>query len=79
MAKSKVPVSKAALFRRINRRLAQDDEVLKTTRGARAIMDLGEYYVLDWRRNWATHKDVDPEGLGRELGVLKEWERVEGL
>jgi hypothetical protein len=74
--KSFVPVSERALVQRINRKLLLDDQRLVKTRGAQAILDLGEYYVLDWRRNLALDTRVDPEDLGRELGALRPWERV---
>ena len=72
-----VPVSERALIQRINRVLASDDQKVVTTRGARAILDLGYYYVLDWRRNLAVQTDLDLESFGRELGCLKPWERLE--
>jgi hypothetical protein len=30
--------------------------------------DMGDYYIVDQRRNWIVTKHVDPEELGRELG-----------
>lgn len=69
-------VSLSALMKRINRRLRANDEMLRTTRGERARLDLGDYYVHDFRRNLALDTHVDPERLGRELGVLREHERV---
>jgi hypothetical protein len=76
MAKQKAAVSLRAVIQRINRRLAADDEVLKVARGARAQLDLGDFYILNTRGNWIDHKNVDPEALARELGVLKAWEKV---
>jgi len=46
-----------------------------TVRGSLAAA-LGDYYLLDWRTNAVHAKDVDPEELGRKLGVLRVWERV---
>jgi hypothetical protein len=69
-------VSLPALIKRINRRLRVDDEMLRTTRGERARLDLGDYYVHDFRRNFITEHHVNPEDLGRELGVLSDNERV---
>jgi len=74
MARQKVPVSVKALVQRINRRLKDDEQILKKSRGARARLDLGEWYVLNWNRNLIVDKRVDPEELARELGVLHEWE-----
>jgi hypothetical protein len=76
MTKQKVPVSMRAIIQRINRKLAVDDEVLKTTRGERAKFDLGSHFILDWRRNFIVAKYVDPEAYAREIGVLAEWEEV---
>lgn len=71
-----VPVTTRALIQRINRVLAKRDEQLRATRGARARLDLGDFYVHELRRNLALETRVDPEEFGRELGVLKPWERV---
>lgn len=77
MAASKqVPVSRRALFARINRHLKKDGEWLRASRGERALQDLGEYYVIDISRNFVLHKDVDLEDLGRELGVLAAFEKL---
>jgi hypothetical protein len=65
-----------ALTQRINRKLAQDDEQLKKATGARFRQDVGEYYVLNLRLNAVMRQDVDPESLGRKLGVLRAWECV---
>lgn len=69
-------VSLTALISRINRRLAHECEQLHKSRGARCLLDLGEYYVRDCNRNFIVEKNVDPEQLGRELGVLKHDEQV---
>jgi hypothetical protein len=74
MAHQKMPVTMKALTQRINRVLRRDEEMLRKTRGARAIQDLGEWYVLNWNKNWIVHHHVDPEDLGREIGVLNKWE-----
>jgi len=71
-----VAVTMRALVQRINRQLAKDEEVLKGTRGARARQDLGDFYRLDWNHNRVLETDVDPEGLGRKLGVLRPYERL---
>jgi hypothetical protein len=74
--KATAPVSMRALIQRVNRKLAADDEVLKAARGARAVQDLGYHYIVDSKHNLVLHKDVDVEHLGRELGVLRAYERV---
>jgi hypothetical protein len=74
---SKVPVTLRAVIQRINRKLAADDEVLKTLRGDRWRGDLGDYYIVNINRNSVTAQHVDPEELGRELGVVRGFEQVE--
>ena len=77
MAKStKVPVSERALIQRINRKLRHDDEMLKVARGGRTEQSVGRYYIINFNRNWIVSQNVDPETVGRELGVLAEWEQV---
>ena len=75
MARSKVPVTMRAVIARINRKLKPDDEVVKVPRG-RWRQELGDYYVLDWHRNYIVDHHVDPEVLGRKLGVLGDWEEI---
>ena len=70
-------VTPRAAIQRINRKLAHDGEKLVTTRGARNRQNLGEYFILDESRNCviATHCDI--EKLGREIGVIEKWEKME--
>lgn len=72
----KVPVSRRALIARITRRLAKDRKVLKAGRGIRTIKGMGDYYIVDLHRNVCVALNVDPEALGRELGVLADYEEV---
>jgi hypothetical protein len=72
-----IPISKRALIQRINRKLRPDGEMLKTARSARVASSVGCYFTIDFNRNWVTGQRVDPEALGRELGVLHDYERVE--
>ena len=66
----KRPVSESALIRRVNRKLVPDLHQLKKSRGETMRQDLGEFYVLDLFRNTVCDLNVDPEQIGRELGVL---------
>ncbi len=74
LKKGKVPVSTRALMQRLNRAMWDDDRMVKATRGRRAFIDLGEYYVLDWRINGIVETHVDLEELGKEYEVLKDYE-----
>jgi hypothetical protein len=75
---NKVQVTARALVQRINYSLAKKNDLqVKKTRGARALLDLGEYYVLDVARNFVQETNVDIEDLGRELKVLADFECLE--
>jgi hypothetical protein len=77
MAKNrKVGVSARAVVARINRKLKPDLEALKISRSERMRLDVGRYFIIDYRLNAIQRHNVDPKALGRELGVLKEWEEV---
>lgn len=76
MNSQKAPVSERALLQRINRKLRREDEVLKVSRTARMVSSVGRYYVVDVLRNIVSCQHVDPESLGRDLGVLREWEEL---
>jgi hypothetical protein len=72
-----VPVSERALMARIRRWLARGDERLATCReGSRGFQELGRYYIVDAKRNFIRHTNVDLEELGRKLGLLMEWEQL---
>jgi hypothetical protein len=72
---TEVSVTMRATIQRINRAIRPDRE-LKTTRGARAKLDLGRYWLLNCSDNYPADVSVNPEHLARELGVLKDYERV---
>jgi len=72
-----VPVSYRAAIQRINRALAKDGRQLKASRGARATLDMGDFYIVDAGMNFVLEKDVDVEILARSLGVIKPYERVD--
>jgi hypothetical protein len=74
----RTPVSESGLIQRINRKLSKEQQCLKKTRGQRALLDLGDFYILDWQGNFIREHHVDVELLGRELEVLKKWEVLKG-
>jgi hypothetical protein len=72
----KIEIGLRALTQRINRKLAADDQVLKTARGERMQKAVGNFYIIDTKANAVHARGVDPEKIGRKLGVLKEWETL---
>ena len=70
----KVTVTKAAVVKRINRKLAPDGEQLRTVRGESAQRELGVWCVFDTHQGNPgyprLHTDSDLERFGRELGVV---------
>lgn len=69
-------ITSSALVQRINRALRKEGEQLHKLRGERGWSDLGDYYIVDFYRNFIVASHVDLESLGRELGVLRESERL---
>ena len=74
--KTGVPITVRALTQRINRALEGNNQALKAARGL-ARLQLGHYYVLDTGKNEVARKDVDIEKLGREIGALKDFEKLD--
>jgi hypothetical protein len=72
-----VPVSERALIQRINRRLKQDGEQLRSARSEQAASSVGRYYIVDTTRNFIAYQRVELEELGRKLGVLQPWEALQ--
>jgi hypothetical protein len=70
-----VPVTMRALVQRINRRLRDEGEVLKAARSERVVSSVGLFFIV--RRNKIATQHVNPEALGRELGILSPWEHLE--
>jgi len=70
-------ISSRALMKRINRTLRQNDEVLRKVRsGSSMEWGYGPYYTLNWRHNYICDKGLYIEDLGRDLGVLRDGERL---
>ena len=76
MTKQRVPITEKALYQRINRKLRADGEVLKRARGS-VETTLGEYYVVNVERHYVAQHHIDLAELGRELGVMAEWESLQ--
>jgi hypothetical protein len=72
----KAPVTLRSVIARINRKLKPDLEALKMARGDRMRLNVGHFYVVDYKMNAVTRVRVDPEQMGRDLGVLKPFEEV---
>jgi hypothetical protein len=73
---ARVPVTERALIQRINRRLAKEDCQLRVSRGARAELELGRYYIIDPYRNVIENTHLGIEELGRELGCFGDFETL---
>jgi hypothetical protein len=69
-------VTERALVARINRKLAHDREQMHRTRGERWRGDLGDYYITETRTRALIAARCTPEGVGREIGVLRHGETV---
>ena len=67
---AKRPVSENALIKRINRKLKLQDQALRKARSERVRLDLGQYFIVDFRRNLSLDTNINIEEFGREIGVL---------
>ena len=77
MAKrARIEVSLRALTQRINRKLAEDGQILRAPRGSRPHKADDDYYIVDTKINAIHARGINIETLGRKLGVLKEWEAL---
>lgn len=73
---TQVPVSHRALWQRIDRQLrATGARRLRRARGL-GRESLGDLYLVDLAGNAVVARHVDIEVLGRELGVLRSFERL---
>ena len=72
-----VPVSRRALFQRINRALAKKGGRLRAYCGGRPEPSLGEFYIVDTDRDLPIEGNCDLKELGKRLGVLKPYERLD--
>lgn len=75
MKPHKTPVSKRALLQRVNRNLKPGRQV-KATRGAQALKQLGEFYLIDPKRGVIVRHRLDLEEFAREIGALALWEEL---
>ena len=69
-------VTMGVLIQGIKRKLRHDDRRPRTARGL--FSDPGHYYVLDFKHNWISKRHVDREELGRDLGLLEDYEQLLG-
>ena len=77
MAKAmKLPVTERSVVARVNRRLQAAGEQLKPARSEQVRAQVGDWYVLDVKRNGVVREDVNLEAIARELGALADWEVV---
>ena len=76
MEERKVPVSRRAVYARVDRALRRQGETLRTSRSQRSRIDLGDLYVLDIEHNCVVAQDVNLEALARELDAISPWECV---
>jgi hypothetical protein len=76
---AKAKVSERAIIARINRALAPQDMKLKTSRGSRMKLDVGDYYVINTRINGIVQpfKFMSLPDIAHEIGVLADWEEID--
>jgi hypothetical protein len=74
----KVKVSERALFARINRKIVEEDLVMRRCPATRRdYLNLGDFYLVNLRVNGLAGSHLDLEAYGREIGALKDYEELE--
>jgi hypothetical protein len=72
----RIPVSRRALYQRIDRQLAKRGQRLKAYRTSRE--STGYYFIVDVRRSVVVREQFRGlEALGRKLRVLAPWEEAD--
>lgn len=69
-------VPERVVFRRVNRKLAQEHEGLRLY-SKHPVTE--KYFLVDLDRNWLLDNKVELEAFARELEVLQPWEVMEKL
>jgi hypothetical protein len=72
-----VKITQRELVRRINQKLDKNIEEVMESRDGESNNETDEYYTIEFDQNKITTTNVDIEKLGKELGVLKDFEKLE--
>ena len=72
-----VKITQRELVRRINQKIAKNIEGVKKSGDGESQNEKDEYYTIEFDQNNIITTDVDIEKLGKELGVLKDFEKLE--
>lgn len=72
----RIGISKPALMARLNRHLAKQDQMLRAVRGGgeRARLRLGEFVLVDTKKEVPIEGHISLEEFARKVGVLKGYE-----
>ena len=66
----KAQITMRALLQRINRSI-KPGQIRKVRSDTQK--EIGPYYIVNGKK---IRGNVDPEGIGREIGVLRDWEEL---
>jgi hypothetical protein len=72
-----VKITQHELLRRINQKIAKNIEGVTESRDGESHNETDEYFTIEFDQNKITTTNVDLEKLGKELGVLKDFEKLE--
>ena len=70
-------ISERALLERIRRKLAKEGTRFLTNRGGAYSDNLPKYFAVDSTNGITNPATDDLVALGKEMGVLREWEALE--
>ncbi len=68
-------VSLRTIIKRIDRKLEHDGEKLRAARDPQTLLENGPHFIVD-KSGGVRVKNVDPQALARELGVLRPDEQI---
>ena len=73
----KLKITERALVQRLNRAMSKHGLKLKKSRTAQTQSSVGEWFILDTKKNFVVYQDVDLGGLAKKWKVLADWEELE--
>jgi len=72
-----VKITERELVQRIMEKMAKNIVGLKKARNEQSHKRTGDYFIIEFNQNKITTTGVDLEKLGKELGLLKDFEELE--
>jgi hypothetical protein len=72
-----ISIDRQAVLRRVNRRLRERGQQMFRSRSERAAREVGDWYIIDFKKSSVTGSGLQLEECARQLGALRAWERLD--